>query len=131
LTNCDVASVAPNATIKLLVIIGSIIVGIGLFFWHHLRKLKAEEKQESEGKQKNYAEMKDQSEVNRMISILSGDFINLDIAFRNVGLVLDDGKAILNEVNGEFKGSSLTAIMGPSGCGKSVRTTTILLFKVD
>jgi ABC-type phosphate transport system ATPase subunit len=63
------------------------------------------------------------------ISALSGDFRNLDISFRRIGLTLEDGRSILKSVDGEFQGSSLTAIMGPSGCGKSVIYDCLIIFK--
>jgi ABC-type transport system involved in Fe-S cluster assembly fused permease/ATPase subunit len=121
LTNCDAGSVAPSAAIKIVVVVGSVVIAIVLFFYYHLRKLKAETRRYSRMHEMNAGELKSQGKAQDVIAAISGDFKKLDISFRKIGLTLEDGKSILRSVDGEFQGSSLTAIMGPSGCGKSVR----------
>jgi hypothetical protein len=42
------------------------------------------------------------------------------LGFQDLGLVLSDGTRVLQGVTGEFKNTTLNAVMGPSGSGKSV-----------
>eukprot|EP00494_Astrolonche_serrata_P029853 UN30120 len=43
-----------------------------------------------------------------------------DIVFHKLYFHLNDGRCLLEDVSGEFRTGSMTAIMGPSGCGKSI-----------
>jgi ABC-type multidrug transport system fused ATPase/permease subunit len=43
------------------------------------------------------------------------------LGYQDLGLTLPDGTVVLQGVTGEFKNTTLNAIMGPSGSGKSVR----------
>ncbi|CAE8596876.1 unnamed protein product [Polarella glacialis] len=45
--------------------------------------------------------------------------IGLNVAFRELGLQLPDGRRVLEGVTGEFKAGRMCAIMGPSGAGKT------------
>jgi len=49
----------------------------------------------------------------------------IDIRFEKLNVVLRSGKKILNNLNGEFKSGTMTAIMGPSGCGKSTTMSAL------
>jgi hypothetical protein len=43
------------------------------------------------------------------------------LGYQDLGLTLPDGTVVLYGVTGEFKNTTLNAVMGPSGSGKSVR----------
>jgi ABC-type multidrug transport system ATPase subunit len=45
--------------------------------------------------------------------------VQVDIAFKNLGLTLPSGASVLEGVTGEFKAGKLCAILGPSGAGKT------------
>ncbi|KND05205.1 uncharacterized protein SPPG_00865 [Spizellomyces punctatus DAOM BR117] len=45
--------------------------------------------------------------------------LSMNFKFRNLSLVLPDGKPILSGVTGEIRPGRMTAIMGPSGAGKT------------
>lgn len=42
------------------------------------------------------------------------------LGYKDIGLILKDGSKVLDAVTGEFKNTTLNAVMGPSGSGKSV-----------
>lgn len=52
------------------------------------------------------------------------------VGFSDLGLVLPNGSRVLKGVTGEFKNSSLNAIMGPSGSGKSVSILFLFFFNM-
>ncbi|KAI3654726.1 hypothetical protein MP228_000106 [Amoeboaphelidium protococcarum] len=56
--------------------------------------------------------------------------LHLDFEFQNLGLVLPNGKQILNGVSGQIKSKKLTAIMGASGAGKTT-FMNVLMGKVQ
>jgi len=41
------------------------------------------------------------------------------VGFKDLKLVLKDGRVVLNKASGEFRNSTISAVMGPSGSGKS------------
>jgi ABC-type multidrug transport system fused ATPase/permease subunit len=118
LSTCDAGSTAPTATQTILVTIFGIGIVLGIFFFYHLRRINGERKERLEAEERNKGREID------LTKDKIANFINMEIRFEGLGLTLENGTTILNNVNGFFEGSSLTAIMGPSGCGKSVRLSS-------
>eukprot|EP01117_Protostelium_nocturnum_P015602 TRINITY_DN6062_c1_g2_i2.p1 TRINITY_DN6062_c1_g2~~TRINITY_DN6062_c1_g2_i2.p1 ORF type:complete len:1280 (+),score=361.96 TRINITY_DN6062_c1_g2_i2:135-3974(+) len=144
---CPEGTVFPQTRMMALLAIPFLLVLIPLAYWAYhkfsmyrsLKEKQKREKRRSTDPEEDFL-INRESQKYGTLGIVDHDvdlevdikrlyiepIVPLNVTFNKLTVTLDDGKVILNKVDGTFFAGRLTAIMGPSGSGKTTLLSAIM-----